>query len=723
MTKEQEGSIERTNLDKDHEVDEVDDEDNEDDSNSYDSENLLSMELPKRILEKGKFIGSEKKVLWSPPHESKKPFSNIWKFGGNFLWSIIPHRQPDPNEANLQQSHHSPPSSREENDVESQFHPAFSQMDGIYVPPLHTSQKFDDAGISYGDRILSRFERDGIPTDREQKDIPGKWQNPNFEYCRPENIQDKSFNSASNQEQDEVSTNSNTEQEGTSYSLLIDLDKTKFNSHPSLLEEERLVQDLELIYMKLKTLNDYEVMKNHEIRLSAIINEVVRNNALESDGSEYKNDIGNETDEGIHLVIYHEFLTLTSKMAELELESYSLYSKLLKKWEKILRVREIQGFQSTTHSLSKSSFCDSSNEVSEIIFKQMEHFRKHIKHFAEKVNAPSTTPDSVTSNLQNALDTVQMVLSNRNTRVDVVLCSGDESCLTAASDYTLERKRRESICAEHYYAKLFIDGQLVGSTRTVQLEWPSLEVNFNKQFKVFLGKYPEAVCVQIYRKRFLRNDHLISTIYINTPGDKCDFSRLSLELLAPSTEWYRFSEASIIEGSGGRYLVEGHVLITSQWNKEDQYLIYPNEHPDSNVINPTKFKSCGKIYVGIEQYREREAQKSRAVLGGSENDEELATMTPSVRAALNDASLRFTVTGTKHSFLNSSLLKEPVRHQLIKQRNNNQFSQRNNFQIPLLECDVDADAAQFAADSRIRSRIENVSKYFSISIHFEFEHF
>ena len=152
--------------------------------------------------------------------------------------------------------------------------------------------------------------------------------------------------------------------------------------------------------------------------------------------------------------------------------------------------------------------------------------------------------------------------------MEIVLSSGDSSFLTNPSHNIYERKRRENIRAERYYAKLLINGQLVGATRMVQLEWPSLVVNFNKVFKVFLKHYPDVVCIQIYRKRFVRNDHLISTIYIDIPGDKYDFTKLSLECLPLSMEWYKFSEASVINGNDGQDLVEGYASITSQWRKE-----------------------------------------------------------------------------------------------------------------------------------------------------------
>ena len=93
------------------------------------------------------------------------------------------------------------------------------------------------------------------------------------------------------------------------------------------------------------------------------------------------------------------------------------------------------------------------------------------------------------------------------------------------------------------------------------------------------------------------------------------------------------------------------------------------------------------------------------------NDDMLADMKPSIRAALNQESMRFTSIGTNHSFFNSSLFQEPVRHQLMKQRNQKQISNSGNTQIPLDERYISTEATQLTADVRIRSRVEHVSPF------------
>ena len=300
-----------------------------------------------------------------------------------------------------------------------------------------------------------------------------------------------------------------------------------------------------------------------------------------------------------------------------------------------------------------------------------------------------------------------MIYYTRNDRVGIVLSQGDESCLTNVSKFVHERRRRAQIQSELYYAKLFIDGQLVGCTKSIRLGWPSLEIDFKKKFEVILDNYPENVCIKMYKRNTILNDSLISAIYINVPGGKLDFSRLiPLEFLSPSSDWYKFSQATKVRDAGNddENRVNGCIFITSQWRRVGR-LVNPMPNHDFQVIRPEP--SICKQLIGLEQGRGEKSEKSEGEI--NVNDIVLTNMKPGVRAALNDASMRFTAKGTKHSFLNSNRFKEPIRHQLLKQRSYGQFSKSGDFPVPLQECDIGVEETKFVSDHRLRSRLEKVS--------------
>ena len=75
--------------------------------------------------------------------------------------------------------------------------------------------------------------------------------------------------------------------------------------------------------------------------------------------------------------------------------------------------------------------------------------------------------------------------------------------------------------------------------------------------------------------------------------------------------------------------------------------------------------------------------------------------------ALNDDSMSFRMSGTRHSYLNPHRFQEPVRHHLIRQR---EMSGSNRTSVPLSEADNSQDTIKcIIADRKTRYRYDDVS--------------
>ena len=446
-------------------------------------------------------------------------------------------------------------------------------------------------------------------------------------------------------------------------------------------------------------------MRNFEIKLSAIIKEIM---VMEKRCTEQKSTIVEASEEQKSILLYQEFLHLTSKIAELEMEIYTLYSTILKRWDTVMATRNRQGFQSTSQSLITLSNEHSINDES--LTEQIQNFRHILEWFGKMMERYSDSLEhkSIVRNLHDAIETLSVVQLSRKSRTDITLSTIDGGHVTSLSTNAIESKRRNKIRSEVYFAKLLIDDQVVETTSAKTLQWPSLSIKLDDLFEVILDRYPDNVAVQIYLRKFGLIDKLISTIYVTIPGERSDFKHLSLEFLSPSIEWYQFSETIQHNTNNYQNRADGSILIQTQWRKVQDL------HNNSHLQNDYVIKPMSTYTMIRHPEIENNTYETKMTNVGKLSDNVLVNMKPSIRAALNEQSMRFTLAGTNHSYFNFNLLKEPVRHQLIKQRNRKKFFNKDDTPIPLEECLVDIEATQLATDVRLRSRMEHVSCYFSI---------
>ncbi len=715
-------------------------------SNSHVEDNhhdLVATKLPRKILHNGNFIHDNsngnnsnsnttsnkssssiepKKILFTPTttsttattsYKKDTTFSLSWK--NIFSKSLLNHSNEEVNRENERPTTSNDDIESQNNNVpyKSSSLPSsqdFRNEDGLYKPLWqYQSSNYNRCCWGHSQRSASRFERDGIlidnktgtSNDEEEYFTSASW-------MRPQDIKSESMMEVNDDVDKALTMHRIRNNETKIYALEVMIDRMKFHNHPFMNEEERMVHELELLYDRYKSLNDRVVLRNLEFRLCANMKDIVNLRSrynMEHKSINVEKDMGEN--ELVFQLLYHDFVQLTCKMAEFESQVYSIYCMVVKKWDEILKIRERQNFQSTTKLLvqiSNNGFNESSDEA---FLSVIDNFRMVLKWFASEIE---TADDASTEHhLLNMLETIALVHSSYISRVDIFLTKNEDSHLTCQLEYVRERKRRDKIRSEGYVAKLLIDDEVVETTSVSPLNWPSLQVNFKRIMEVVLDGHPKIVSIQLYLRKFGVSDMHISTVYVTIPEQTSDFQRISLELMSPSVDWYHFSETKPQKNLYNRPRKEGSILISTQWKKVDESKSINFLNRDE-IIKP--LSSINIVHQSSNDYNQNDQRYIEANGDQGESfDDVLTTMKPSIRAALNDESMRFKLKGTKHSYFNSSLVKEPLRHQLMKQRMKNLFSNSDNTPIPLNEWDIAAEVTQLATETRIQSRTDQVSLF------------
>ena len=637
-----------------------------------------------------------KRILWTPHHDTSSyplVLMNIFKsiFGFGSYPSIQKHdnhQQQQTDDVEIQQS-----------SLTQLKQYSMCTDDGLYDPSFRRGQIIPHfIGHSY--RSSSRIERDGINVD--DLDSMNLSQEHDFvSLIRPQDIKISRIHDLS----EEVNViekvmNIGRTKNHTRYALEVVIDRIKLHNHPFMIDEEREMNMLEVLYDKFISLNDSVVLNILETRLNAIINEIkvlhINCNMV------HKSSKATEVDDDIYLILYHELVYIASKIVELESDSYSIFCEIVSKWDEIVKLREMQGFQSTTQMLVKN--LPENSTTNQRLISDVNELRKILRWFTTQI-LPSFDDIIVEKTLMNAIETLSLAHTVRKTRADIFLTKCEESTLTVKSDNVDECRRRKRIQSNKYYAQLIIDGQKLETTHLSHLNWPSMEIKFNRISEVILNIYPSNVSIKIYLRKFGCHDTLISNVHVIIPENKLDFNSISLEFMAPVTQWYHFMDIGG-DRKGFDDHTKGSLLVSTRWKvaKESQnaawcvkdcMLAKPSSLPYTNVR-----LLCYKKDKELRQANDRES-----------NDAVLMLMKPSLRAVLNNECLRFTAKGTKHSYHNYYVIKEPMRHQLLKQRKCNHDNKSRDSQIVLNEWDIVIETKKPAMETKLHSRLELVSYY------------
>ena len=647
--------------------------------------------LPKQILKDGQFIiedgsNSSRQILWNPNIESNTRRSFFPFKLRRVLLRYIRYRETNENENNIVADcgndgvyqHVSPLANNErdrtsnnDGDIEAQYPDIIQQQqdlaDGIHIPTRNSLHR----KYVFGDRIKSRLERDEIIDYTNSEDNIGVSDKTDFVFKRPQDVLIVDSKKPCKSDSEYRNNHTNTIDCDVSTLLSIHIQNAKIHDHPHFIEEERLISTVDNLHKKMVSLNETEKMRNFEIRLISILSEI-----LDLDELKAESKVPELIDCTQFTHLYEAFVHIVSKIVELEFETHGLYSSILKHWEKVVRIRQGQGFQSTTCTLVKvSSENDNDNDVQRIDH-QMKKFQLHCGQIQ-----PSHTDSSFnwSQNLQDAIEAFYVAQSSRRTRQIISLQRGHDNVITNVSTFVQERKRRERIRSELYEGRLFVDDELIGSTGKIKMQWPAMVLAFDENFAILIhGKRPK-ISLHIVKVRMGLINETIFKVFINLPG-RSDLvsNQQALEFYSPIHEWYQFSSTYL----GTNYVKKKHrfvgsVSVKTHWRKSKLSSTWRHSYGTAYSVIKPDLNICSKQQkiIGFD--------RSRSKLSPTTHNSPMR-LKPSVKAALNETSLRFTYEGTRHSFHNSRVLREPVRHKLMKQRYYNKFLS-SDFSIPLEE--------------------------------------
>jgi len=226
-----------------------------------------------------------------------------------------------------------------------------------------------------------------------------------------------------------------------------------------------------------------------------------------------------------------------------------------------------------------------------------------------------------------------------------------------------EQLRRKRISSEEYFVKVLINGHVVDNARTTKgkLTWPHYHVHFKERFTCHMVSELRSVSVRVYRRARMAGllpDQLLCENYIAIQDAQvCDAKTHD-----PNLAWYQFATSrdhrntlrgAILVGVAYEKLRKGHgnASITDTMAHGERYKVLHCEHSDE--VNEIVEESWWNM------------QK------------------PFLRTAMGEIMLAFKIPGTHNTFINKQYMTEPLRHQLIRMREQNSGQQQVSVPSPI----------------------------------------
>ena len=369
-------------------------------------------------------------------------------------------------------------------------------------------------------------------------------------------------------------------------------------------------------------------------------------------------------------------------------DEVAVKSPAVKKSNNLMRREERIRRELSTVSAKKSS--NHGTEHSSRFFDQTEVSEQQVKKTKAITNAQIDEsfwtssqqlvgPTNVRGNVKQEVDLIVQVKEIKFSQHPELTPEDGEALSNEANEekegvVTKEEKlRRKRITSERYFARLLVNGHVVGDTKAEQLQWPSFTIDLNHRFNCKMSQKPSEICIQIWKSSsgFLP-DSLISNCFVplqeeeeEDDGTSFDESLIQREVsssrLAMEGDWLQFASTSNRSDSFHRRLT-GSVWIASM-----------------SKVRSVK-SSSPAISLAVPPQRllpTTLSQSKRLIRPPVVNNENVQNSRSCVCLVDRQAMMEFKVPKSGILFSNQSLMEEPLRHQLIKRR------QRNPASVPL----------------------------------------
>lgn len=480
-------------------------------------------------------------------------------------------------------------------------------------------QNADDGNIQFErkSRLSSRLDRDGFKIDfkeEEENDAP--------EITKESEVQSTSRHDAN----DFIWRRAEGINTASGVIISISIRQLAFERHPFMVKEERLATRLQCLHHQYEEIEN-EFLRNETLQKIVYSLKEMSNKEREHVNSSIANGSAKAKENEASLV--EDVMIQIAQIAQDEQQLLNIYIMILQVWGELLSEREKQGFKSTSVTLSKETYTHECKDVIDRVAGVLE---------------PPTNNDDKCEALGFFRKFLQIIKDSRNRRYELILfnnCDSRNRVIIDRSMQASERRRRRRLESESYFAKLLVNGRLLGQTQVAQMNSSSFTVLFNSKFRCLVPHDSSYVCVELYRRQVkgLLPNHLIATIYVQV--DNTD-----------ATKWYCFNEAG--DQLKGYMVLSVHTEATSEPVKNDCMCV-PIENNGFRLKHARLIQSAPNTLNVANT-------KTKNLSFDSD------TMALSARASIAHHTMSFKLRGTKTSFLNYFMIQESIRHLLIKDR-------------------------------------------------------
>ena len=136
---------------------------------------------------------------------------------------------------------------------------------------------------------------------------------------------------------------------------------------------------------------------------------------------------------------------------------------------------------------------------------------KSIKNIRASQGYDSTGVKLVVQEYTNDHDMAEQYLMLRET------VTNDKTTYSGKSLPSRELSRRHSITSKSYFLKIYVNHELMATTDKVNIQWPSMEVEFKELFHIFVYTKPYSISIEICEGGLI--NHVLDRIEIDIPGE------------------------------------------------------------------------------------------------------------------------------------------------------------------------------------------------------------
>jgi hypothetical protein len=403
--------------------------------------------------------------------------------------------------------------------------------------------------------------------------------------------------------------------------LTIDVGQIKLRQHPEFSAQEKALARVSCLHDQYRVQIEANAFHYSVTRVTEICR---RLQSIDS-----KRNIEVKTSSDSRLMINPLFNDLKSSAASLVTRSESIKSMMMQikqGWNEFLATKEndplFRHADVELKTSTLSSYAKLSNDVKEL--------GDEIKSTKPVLSRIQNELRSSVSSFQ-FLQEVESALSDLTHIFEVIELI---SCpLTQATEGVKSGRRR----MEKYFARLLVNGHVVGDTKIEQVDWTSFSVKLSHRFNCKMSQKPTRTCVQIWKSSigFLPDEVVCSIAFMPMQEDQLGSPRPATE------EWLQFSS--------NRADVKGAIRLEARFVERTVKCLSLGTHMAKMPSQPTKL--IRPLIGDFETY----TQKTTAV------------KLSNYRCPDRQSMMEF-----KHSsgnlFTNKILFEEPLRHELIKKR-------------------------------------------------------